>query len=177
MNWQAFSQVMWGISDLCFSAYDRLQETEGSAAPCRAAARSGGADFQSQMIAFGHAAGLGTPRFRNRSASFTVAARGVQYLVVLTPGPNVLITSAFSHVTFPEGVPAELVSLIPRLNRNIASGCSYDEVEHDDGVSFYISKMVQPHEYTQERLEAIVVELATRISSLDRVLKQYGYGD
>lgn len=175
MNWQAFSQVMWGISDLCFSAYDRLQGAERSEPTCRSATQSQGSNFQSQMIAFGRAAGLGMPKFSKRSASFSVRAHGVPYLVILTPGPDVVITSAFSHVTFPAGVPAELVSLIPRLNRSIESGCYYDDVEHDDGVSFYITKMVQPHEYTQDSLEAIVLELATRISTLDRVLKQYGY--
>lgn len=40
-SWQAVSQLMWGISDLCFAVYDRLQQLEPSD-PASAVVASGG---------------------------------------------------------------------------------------------------------------------------------------
>ncbi len=33
MSWQALSQFMWGVSDLCFKTYDRLQHMEAQQSP------------------------------------------------------------------------------------------------------------------------------------------------
>lgn len=60
-SWQAFSQLMWGISDLCFAAYDRLQQLEPS-------------DPASFVVASGGVGGLRWVAVRNSHARAFKAA-------------------------------------------------------------------------------------------------------
>lgn len=58
MSWSALSQLMWGISDICFAAYDCLQKQEQSnaAAAADAVVASGGVgSFRWAAVPHAHA--------------------------------------------------------------------------------------------------------------------------
>jgi hypothetical protein len=132
-----------------------------------------GHDFQSLMIAYGEAAGLGMPRFSNRSAGFLVLMGGFPYLVVLTPRNDIVVASAGSRVEFPGGVPPIIQEVIRRQNPRMTNGCQYDVFE--DGVC--VGTTLALHQLTQSVFEAVLSTLADCMAAFDDTLRDYGYGD
>ena len=146
---------------------------EPAARPCFHPSRH---DFPSLMFAYGQAAGLRPPKLHNRSVAFTVPVQGVPYMVLFSAGPDCVIASAHSNLHFPGEVPRSVQIAMANINRKDQSGCCYDQIEHDTGVSLCSMTKVDLHEFTQPVFERMLHQLTNRVAALDRVLVQDGYG-
>lgn len=149
---------------------------ETAAHPCHSAPPRD-SDFQSCVLAYGRAAGLGTPQLHGQTVAFTVPIERVPYMVLFSPGPGSVIASAHCNLTFPGTVPGPVLRAVEGQNRKDDSGCFFDQIDHAEGVSFCSITHVDAHRFSERAFSLMVTTLTRRAAALDRALMKSGYGN
>ena len=180
MNWQAFSQVMYGISDLCFAAYDRLQKAEQRQAPLFSEAqapraRSGGYDFRRHMLALGETNGVRLVKMHDRRTTFMCRYEGQEYVVSTVLASGMISLGLFSAVHFPHhSIPLEVLRAIKKQNAKTPQ-YTFDLLEMEDHSLFFIQTIASPDSLTSWMFQSVLVEMAERMAILDSSLVENGF--
>jgi hypothetical protein len=182
MSWQAFSQFMWGISDLCFTAYDRLQQAEQGQSTAgygtdAAHALDAGYDFRQHMQALAETTGICLVGLHENNASFRVFHSGESYISTVAFCRGRMRVTVSSRIQFPRrGIPSELVLAMKKVNAG-QRHYKFEVLHLDDSSVFYIKMDVVPAALTPSFFQGLLGEMAANMAATDSTFIEEGFAN
>ncbi len=185
MNWNGVSQLLWGVSQACFAAYDHLREeprqqargyanvpSDVDALTRRATMHTVFRDWVGQLASWFNA---DVEWDEDGDAALRIALDGEAYIAVVCLKDGIVHVNMPSNVRFRSGrFPPEVAAMLAERNRKLSFG-DWDLMDRGRQAFFFLKAKGRMEQVDIGALKAVIVNMLTEVAALDRTLCAQGY--